>query len=217
MSTQMTFDWPVGVSLGAEDFFVSDANAQAYAMVQTPATWPERKLVIVGPAGAGKTHLARIFAGDTGVVIASDAVPDMPPATGIVVVEDMHALPPDAIERMFHLHNHLRNTGSTLLMTAQTPPSRWPIALPDLASRMQATTAITISDPDDALLAALIMKLFADRQMRPAPALIAYLSRRIERSFFAAHDIVEMLDEVSLREGVPITRALAARLLDKDG
>ena len=82
---------------------------------------------------------------------------------------------------------------------------------------MQATTAITISDPDDALLAALIMKLFADRQMRPAPALIAYLSRRIERSFFAARDIVEMLDEVSLREGVPITRALAARLLDKDG
>ncbi len=214
MTTQMTFDWPVGVSLGAEDFFVSEANAQSYAMVQAPDTWPDRKLVIVGPKGAGKTHLTRIFAQGDAAIIPSTSIPDIPPPNTTVVVEDMHLLPTDMAEPMFHLHNHLRNTGGTLLMTATTPPSRWAITLPDLASRMHATTVTTIDDPDDALLEALIMKLFADRQISPAPALIAYLSRRIERSYYAAYDIVDLLDRTSLRDAAPITRALAARLLD---
>ncbi|WP_458789972.1 P-loop NTPase family protein [Yoonia sp. MH D7] len=221
MAEQLTFDWPMGVALGAADFFVSDANTQAYAMLQAPQTWPERKLIVTGAKGAGKSHLARVFAtqmdathlsATTLLDALSDALPD---AGANIVVEDMDQLPPIANEFMFHLHNHLRNTGGHLLMTARTPPGRWPLTLPDLASRMQATTLIAIDNPDDALLAALIMKLLADRQIMPPISLVNYLVPRIERSFAAAAQVVARLDAASMAQGRPINRALAAGLLDK--
>lgn len=217
MAEQLTFEWPVGVALGAADFFVSAANAQAYAMLQAPANWPERKLIVTGPAGAGKSHLARVFEAQMdAIVLSATALPDtLPPAAINIVVEDMDQLRPAANEFMFHLHNHLRNTGGHLLMTARTPPSRWPLTLPDLASRMQATTMIAIDDPDDALLSALIMKLLADRQIMPPASLVSYLVPRIERSFAAAADVVTRLDAESMAQGRPLNRALAAGLLDK--
>jgi chromosomal replication initiation ATPase DnaA len=115
---------------------------------------------------------------------------------------------------MFHLHNYLRNTGGTLLMTADTPPNRWQVTLPDLASRMQATHIGQIASPDDALLSALIMKLFADRQIMPKPELVTYLTTRIERSFAAAAEIVARLDAAALAQGRKINTALARDLLD---
>lgn len=217
MPEQLSFDWPTGVALRAADFFVSEANAQAYAMLENPALWPDRKLVLVGPRGSGKTHLTRILAERTGgQTCTSKALPELPFVGTTLIVEDMQELPDNAQEKMFHLHNHLNHSGGTLLMTATAPPSRWPLSLPDLASRMQATTVTAISEPDDALLQALIMKLFADRQINPQPQLITYLSKRIERSFDAAFAIVDQLDHTSLEESRPITRALAARLLDND-
>ncbi|MFG5381821.1 chromosomal replication initiator DnaA [Yoonia sp. R2-816] len=219
MNNQLSFDWPTGVALGPDDFFVSEANAQAFAMLEAPDSWPERKLVIAGPTGCGKSHLARIFQNQQGgVIIDAGTLPaDYQTDAQTVIVEDMETLPKAAEEAMFHLHNHLRNTGGTLLMTAQTPPSRWPITLPDLASRMQATTLTQISNPDDALLQALIMKLFADRQIAPKPNLVAYLASRIERSFAAAADIVARLDATALASGDKINRKLAKRLLDNPG
>lgn len=215
---QLTFDWPRGVALGAEDFFTAPANAQAYAMVTTPAGWPERKLVLTGPAGSGKSHLARVFAAQTGAVIreaATLAEGDLPGTP--VVVEDMEGLPAALEPAMFHLHNHLRGAGLPLLMTARTPPGRWLAALPDLASRMQAATIAAIAEPDDALLAAVLMKLFADRQIMPKPELMDYLLRRMERSFAAARDIVAALDAASMNEGHKINTRLAGRLLDNRG
>ena len=217
MPQQLTFDWPTGVALGAEDFFVSDANAQAYAMLQNPDSWPEHKLALIGPGASGKSHLARVVQGPLQAQICTPAtLPDIRQIGRALIVEDMHLITPDAYEPMFHIHNHLRHAGGTLLMTARTAPSRWPIALPDLASRMQAASLAIIDAPDDALLSALMMKLFADRQIMPQPTLISYLLPRIERSYDAAASIVARLDAQSLAQGRPVSRALAATLLDND-
>lgn len=216
MADQLTFSWPTGVALGPNDFFVSGANAQAFAMLMAPESWPDSKLVIVGPTGCGKSHLARIFQIQSSAqMIDAAALPaDFQPDAKTVIVEDMENLPATSQEAMFHLHNHLRNTGGRLLMTAQSAPSRWPLTLADLASRMQATSVTQIADPDDALLSALIMKLFADRQIMPRPALVQYLTTRIERSFSSAADIVSRLDKAALATGRKINKSLAADLLD---
>ena len=215
MSQQLTFDWPSGVSLGAADFFVSDANAVAYAMVMAPDGWPDGKLVLVGPEGSGKSHLARVVEGRIGALrLTAGALGPELRAEAPVIVEDVDRLPRDREEVLFHLHNNLRAAGLPLLLTARTPPARWDIALPDLASRMQATALAEIAEPDDALLQALILKLFSDRQILPPPDLAAYLAPRIERSFAAAAAFVERLDRTALAEKRPVTKALARRLLD---
>ena len=215
---QLSFDWPKGVALGPDDFFVSAANATAFGMISDPDRWPLRKLVIAGPAGCGKSHLARIFAAGqrTQIITAAELTADFVPDTPALVVEDMDTLPLAAQESMFHLHNHLQNNAGNLLMTARQTPAHWPITLPDLASRMQGTAVVQVADPDDALLQAVMMKLFADRQIMPPPGLTAYLAPRIERSFAAAADIVARLDDAALATGHKINLRLAARLLDKD-
>ena len=217
MADQLAFDWPTGVAWGPDDFFVSDANAKAFAMVEAPDTWPEGKLALIGPSGSGKSHLAGIFrAAQDAVVVEAATIPAQTQVDArAVIVEDMQNLPQTSEEALFHLHNNLRGAGGLLLLTADRPPARWPIALPDLASRMQATTAIEIDNPDDALLSALIMKLFADRQIIPKPELVQYLVPRIERSYAAAARIVAELDEASLAQGRKINKPLAAELLDK--
>ncbi len=215
---QLFFNWPTRVALGRDDFFVTDANASAYAMVSAPDSWPSGKLALIGPKASGKTHLARVFAQMTGAVILSAAdltdTTDTPRA-GHVVVEDLQDLRPEGEEALFHLHNNLAGQGY-LLLTATIAPSRWSIALPDLASRMQGTAVARISDPDDQLLAAVIMKLFEDRQIAPTPGLVAYLSSRIERSFYAAQDIVARLDAEALSSGRKVNERLARALLEKD-
>ena len=217
MADQLAFDWPTGVALGPDDFFVSQANAQAFAMLSAPDTWPEGKLVVTGSTGAGKSHLARIFRTQSDALLlnAIDIPADYRTEALSIIIEDMEHLPRACEEAVFHLHNNLRASGGFLLMTSELPPVRWSIALPDLASRMQAATVVEIANPDDALLSALIMKLFADRQISPKPALVQYLSTRIERSYAAAADIVAQLDAAALAQGRKINKALAADLLDK--
>ena len=217
MADQLSFNWPAGVALGPEDFFVSQANAQAFAMVTAPDTWPDGKLVLTGLTGAGKSHLAGIHqsAQNAECLQAADIPPDFQSDTTAIVIEDMELLPRKSEEAVFHLHNNLRARGGTLLMTAQVPPARWRIALPDLASRMQATAVVNIAGPDDALLGALIMKLFADRQISPAPALVKYLASRIERSYAAAAQIVDRLDAAALAQQRKINTSLARDILDK--
>ena len=219
MARQMSFDWPTGVALGPDDFFVSEANAKAFAMLQDPQHWPEGKLVIAGPLGCGKSHLARIFQAENGaeMLSAEQITPETRSDASTVIIEDMDTLPKAGEEAVFHIHNNLRSSGGTLLLTATSAPSRWPITLPDLASRMQATTVMPITSPDDALLQALLMKLFSDRGITPKPDLVAYLGKRIERSYAAAAAIVAQLDETALATGDKINRQLAKRLLDNAG
>ncbi len=216
MPRQLTFDLPVRPALGRGDFFVSEANALALARVDATESWPLGKLALTGPEGSGKTHLAHVWAEETGgQVIGPDALSilDIAGLATPVAVDDADRLPRDAETALFHLHNHLQSARLPLLVIGRTAPARWDIALPDLKSRLDATDVVRIDAPDDALLAAVLVKLFADRQLLVAPHLIDWLLPRIERSFGFAQRLVAALDREALAEGRAVTRPIAARVL----
>ncbi|WP_377512443.1 chromosomal replication initiator DnaA [Octadecabacter sp. R77987] len=221
MAQQLSFDWPTRVALEPDDFFVSDANAAAYAMVSDWENWPDGKLALIGPQGSGKSHLARVFQHLSGAqIIAARDLGDAtlaPPEAPCLVVEDVETLPHAGEEWLFHAHNHLRATGGRLLVSAASAPTRWNIALPDLASRMQGTSVIRIGDPDDTLLGAVLMKQFQDRQLSPDLRAFNYLLRNMPRSFEAVAWVVAELDHAAMAEQRSITVPLARVVLDKLG
>lgn len=220
MAEQLTFDLPSVPALGREDFFISPANATAVAAVDDWQDWHLGKLALSGAAGAGKTHLAHVLAAASGATIlpaSALAGADIPALAAIpVVIEDVPQIAGDpAAERaLFHLHNLSCAEGGRLLLTGRDMPARWPLRLPDLASRVQACTVARIEPPDDTLLAAVIAKMFADRQLNVEPGVITYLTLRMDRSFATARTLVENLDRMSLAEHRAITKPLAARALD---
>ena len=220
MAEQLTFNLPVRESRSRGDFFVSDANALALARLDAPETWPNNKLVLVGPDGAGKTHLAHVWAEEVGarMVGTTDLVSlDVTSVDQPVVCDDVQRLSAAQEEALFHLHNHLGASGLPFLLTSREAPARWEVSLPDLRSRMAATDSVRIDTPDDALLSAVLVKQFADRQLAVSPTVVAWLVGHMERSFAEGQRIVEALDAASLSEGRAITRPLAQRVLEQSG
>ena len=219
MAEQLSFDLPVRPALGRDDFFVSEANAMAVALVENWPNWSSGKLVISGPVGSGKTHLVHVWANLSGghIIDATELMDaDIPSlAAASVAVENVHLIAqvPKAQDALFHLHNLVLAEGNTLLLTGVDAPKYWGLTLPDLASRMQGTMNATLSDPDDMLLSVLLAKLFNDRQLIPTPDTIPFLVKNIDRSYAAARALVEDLDRASLSEKKPITRAFASRFL----
>lgn len=221
MHRQLSFDLPARAALGREDFFVAPANAMAVALIENWQNWPGRKLLLEGPKGAGKTHLAHVWAQAAGArIVAATSladvdIPDL--ASGPVAVEDVQDIAGDlAVENaLFHLHNLTLAEGHALLLTADRPAARWGLELPDLASRMQGTQATRLEAPDDRLLAAVLAKLFADRQLIPTPDTIPYLVARMDRAFDSARLLVALLDQAALNQGRAINRKLAAEMLEQ--
>lgn len=216
MIRQLAFDLPGTEALTRADFFVSPSNAHALQAVDSWRDWPGGKLVVVGPEGSGKTHLAHVWAEAAGAVIlqAENLVrTDIAALAGrAVAVEDAQEIGTGEAA-LFHLHNVV-TTGGALLLTATTPPRDWGLRLADLLSRMQAAAVARLEAPDDALLSAVLIKLFADRQVAVAPNLIPYLVSRMSRSVGAARALVASLDARALALGRPVTRALAAEILE---
>jgi chromosomal replication initiation ATPase DnaA len=202
-------------SYAREDFFAGPCNEAPLQLIEAWPDWPANAVALVGPEGAGKTHLAMIWAGLAGArVIAARALceAELPSAlaTGALVVEDAAA---GVDERaLFHLLNMAREENASLLVTARSAPATWPIVIPDLASRLRALPVVTLQPPDDAILRAVIVKLAADRQLALDQGVVSYLSTRIERSFAAARAAVITLDNEALRQRRPPTRALAAEI-----
>ncbi len=204
-------------SFSPEDFLSGPSNAEALTLIQSFPDWPAPAMMLVGPEGSGKSHLAAIWAAAAGARFIGArvlAVADLPGAlaTGALVVED---LADGGFEELalFHLINLAREQQAYLLLTARTLPAGWSIAIRDLASRLRALPVVALAPPDDALLRAVLVKLFADRQLLVDESLVGYVATRIERSFAAARRVVAKLDEETMRQKRPLTRALAAELL----
>ena len=219
---QLVLDLPARPALGRADFFVSPANEVALAQVESWPDWPAGRLAVTGPEGSGKTHLAHVWAARSGARILTDPLAlDFAtlPGDAALAIEDVDALGGvRAVEEaLFHLCNHLAAGGGTLLVSGREPPARWPLVLPDLASRLGVAAVARLEPPDDDLLAAVLVKLFSDRQLSVEPGLIRYLVSRMDRSFAAAERLVADLDRAGLALQRPITLRLAAEVLFDDG
>jgi chromosomal replication initiation ATPase DnaA len=219
VARQLALPLPAKAALGRGDFLIAPPNADAVLAVEGWRGWPGRKLVLTGPAGSGKTHLAHVWAAEADATILG--LPDLAGVLGRplapearIAVEDADRItdPEDEL-RLLGLHNLLQESGGWLLLTARTPPADWPLRLPDLASRLQAAGIARLSEPDDALLSGLLLKLFDDRQLAVDPAVIAYLAPRIERSFAAVQHLVARIDTAALAQRRAVTRPLAADVL----
>jgi chromosomal replication initiation ATPase DnaA len=216
---QLTFDLPVKPALGRDAFFVAPSNSLAVERLENWRDWPRGRLVLCGPAGAGKTHLADVWAAETGAFVAHSSAITSNDAEGLaahkwLVIEDAGLIAGDAGREtaMFHLYNLVDAAGGYLLLTALEPPSRWAIQLPDLKSRLSSLDIVTLEPPDDVLLAALLVKLFADRQIEIGLDLIPFLVARMDRSAKAAQRLVADLDHMALVQKKRVTRRLAAGL-----
>jgi len=214
---QLAFTLPHAESFTRDNFLEGPANAAGLALVDSWPDWPNRIMQLVGPEGSGKSHLAAIWAEQAGArstsahALTAAAVPGAL-ATGTLVVDDLKSS--DVDERaLFHLLNLAREEGASILITSRVPPSALQIELRDLRSRLRAIPTVLLLPPDDQLFRALIVKSCTDRQLGVDEAVVSYLTTRIERSYAAARQVVELLDAEALRLGRPVTRALAAELL----
>ena len=221
MAEQLTFDLPMRPALGRDDYFVSPANAVAVAGIDGWRDWPRGKMVLVGPDGAGKTHLAHVWAEMAGArVLRAADLDGLDPGDagpGLAVEDADRGLTDTQETALFHLHNALAAQGGALLLTARSDPARWPLRLPDLQSRIQQAGVLKLGAPDDDLLAALMVKLATDRQMRLDPGLIRYALLRMERSFAAAQALIAAIDARSLRDKARPGRAMIGAILAQGG
>lgn len=218
MGQQLVFDLPLRTAVGRDDFLVADCNGDAVAWLDRWPDWPGPALCLYGPAGCGKSHLLDIWrsrshaAGVPAGALNTATVPALA-AAGAVAVDDADT--PGEEAALLHLYNLLRERGGFLLLAARQPPSRWPVRLPDLRSRLNAAPAVGVEPPDDILLAALLHKLFADRQVVVNEDVVGYLVKRMERSFDAAGRLVAAVDAAALAGQQAVTIPLVRRILDR--
>jgi chromosomal replication initiation ATPase DnaA len=208
---QGVLPYAVETRFGRSDFLVSDSNRAAFEWIERWPDWPVRALALHGPAGSGKTHIAHLWCERAGGKL-------LPGGEAAEVEAEAAALAIDeadtAAERpLLHLYNSALERGASLLLTMRAPPAATPIALPDLASRLRSLPVAGIAPPDDALLGAVLVKHFGDRQIRVGPEVIAYLVARMERSFAAASRLAGQLDAAAFGTGRRITVRLAREVL----
>lgn len=219
---QLVFDLPHRAALGLEDFIVSASNAAAVRLVVDAwPDWPHPVLVLAGPPGSGKTHLANAWRQQSGAALVSASALDEAAAetlagrTALAIEDADRGL---ASERaLFHLMNLTREQGLRLLITGRTPPGDWAVRLPDLRSRLRACPVALLGEPDEPLLLAVLVKLLGDRQLPATPAAVSYLARHMDRSMETALAVVEALDRLLWARPSEITREVARRALAETG
>lgn len=214
---QLPLELPHRSALGAEDFLVSACNEAAVAAIDRWPSWLHPSTALVGPAGSGKSHLVNVWRTRSGAATLAAAELD---EESLGLFERARALAVEDLDRgigdervLFHLVNMAAEQRSSLLLTSRAAPGDLAIALPDLRSRLRAVPLLSIASPDETLLRALLVKLFADRQLAVEPQVVAYLALRIERSTLAAARAVAAVDRLALATRRKATRALVAEAL----
>lgn len=206
-AVQLALDLPVATAMGEEDFLIAPSNEAATQWVDRWPDWPIGRLALCGPPGSGKTHLSRLWRSRAGAVDGTALNLDARLAAlqkGRHLCLDINGAVDDE-EGLFHVINWATERHCSLLITGRTAPARWTLSLPDLRSRLQATATAVLGPPDDALLSAVLVKLFADRQLLLGEDVLNYIMMRTDRSFDAARDLVEKLDQKALAERRNIT------------
>jgi chromosomal replication initiation ATPase DnaA len=212
---QMPLDLALKPKLSRDDIVVGKSNRAAVEIIDLWPAWPSAIVVLAGPNGSGKTHLARAWAAKAAALplnpaeLASLPIPAAP--SQAFLIEDIGEASLDETA-LFHLANSIRQRGGSLLLTSKLRPGSWGYGLPDLNSRLQSATVVEIAEPGDALLLAVLAKLFADRQVIVEPNVGEYLVTRMERSFSEAVRIVAALDTLALEKKARITRSLASTI-----
>lgn len=217
--SQLPLELPHRASYGREDFLVSASNEAAVAWLDRWPEWPAPGLAVHGPAGCGKTHLAHVFEARAQARLIRPADLERAGAAGLPGAERAWVLdeaPPVPERPLLHLYNSLAEQGGHLLIVSRLAPARWGIGLADLASRLTALPAVRIEPPDDRLMEAVMVKLFADRQVAVAPGVVAFLTARLERSFAAVQKVVETLDRESLARHRAVSLALAREVVERE-
>jgi len=219
--TQIPFDFDHRPALGGEDFLVSGSNAEAVKWVERWPHWPQGVLVIVGPHGAGKTHLAHVFQALSGAAQVTPESLIQEGADGALdghsalVLEDAEAFLEAGLEEdLLHLYNLAKEADRNILMTARVAPARWQIVLKDLSSRLKTAQVAEIKAPEDPLLTALIVKQLADRQLSVEQDVLSYMLARMERTFAGVRQLIHAVDALALAEKRAITKPLVRRVLE---
>ncbi|MBP2547335.1 chromosomal replication initiation ATPase DnaA [Neorhizobium galegae] len=201
---------------GRDDLLIAAPVSAAVAIIDAWPHWPSPVVILTGPAGSGKSHLASIWrekSGATAIHPMAGGDAAMQAAAGPVLFEDADRSGFDE-NALFHVINSVKEHRTSLLMTARLWPMSWSVSLPDLRSRLKAATVVEIGEPDEDLLGQVIIKLFADRQLHIDDRIVAYIVQRMERSMEAAQGVVDRLDRLALARGTRITRMLAAEVLE---
>jgi len=214
---QFVLDLPHFQSWDEADFFITAGNERALRLVTQWPDWQSPAVIVSGPPQSGKTYLAKIWQNRSkaSFVEASRLAAHVwtSPFTPLIV-EDIGTAPFDETA-LFHHLNLAREHGSSILLTSQPPPGQWNLKLPDLRSRIRSYPAAEIQQPDEEHLAALLVKLFTDRQIEVAPDVISYLIARMERSMAAAQRLTADIDKLALSQHRRITRAFAAKVFQE--
>jgi chromosomal replication initiation ATPase DnaA len=216
---QLTLELPLEPRFGREDFLVSPSNERAYALIERWPDWPDTILLLEGPKGSGKSHLAAIWAAQShgwtvdAFEVGTDRVPHLV-SNGALVIEDLHSAGGDE-PALFHLLNLARERRAYVLITTAVAVGELPIRTPDLKSRLRLAPSVSLDPPDDALLRAVLVKLFVDRQLVVDTTVVDFLALRIERSLAAAAEAVAAIDREALSRGRRITRPMAAELVGR--